>query len=295
MASMELVLLGTGSPLPNNDRCGAGHVVIAGETRVMVDCGWGSARRLPGAGIPPPTIDAVIYTHLHSDHITDTPDFLIMRWAGGAKKPLRVFGPEGTRAMMDGFLAAMSADIGYRFAHHPGKLSQEGIVCDVTEIPATADRSLVTEIDGLRIEAFEVDHFPVVPALGFRFEYGGKALAFSGDTAKCDGLVRGAKDADLLVCEALNANFFPMMVATLRNAGNEHTASIMEDVPSYHSTTIEVAEMARDANVKHLVLSHLIPTPPNEGPITAAFTNGMSDIFSGTITLGRDLQRFTIE
>jgi ribonuclease Z len=295
MASMELVLLGTGSPLPNPDRCGAGQVVIAGDTRVMVDCGWGAARRLPGAGLPPPSIDAVLYTHLHSDHITDTPDFLIMRWAGGARKPLQVFGPVGTKAMMDGFLAAMSADIGYRFAHHPGKLSEEGIVCNVTEIPATPDRTPVAEIGGMRIEGFEVNHFPVVPALGFRFESGGKTLAFSGDTAKCDGLVRGAKDADVLVCEALNANLFPMLVAALRNAGNEHTASVMEDVPSYHSTTIEVAEMARDANVKHLILSHLIPTPPNEGPLLDAFTNGMSDVFSGTITVGRDLQRFAIE
>ena len=158
MASMELVLLGTGSPLPNPDRCGAGQVVIAGDTRVMVDCGWGAARRLPGAGIPPPRVDAVLYTHLHSDHITDTPDLLIMRWAGGARKPLRVFGPVGTKAMMDGFLAAMSADIGYRFAHHPGKLAPEGIVCEVTEIPATPDRTPIVEIDGLAIEAFEVDH-----------------------------------------------------------------------------------------------------------------------------------------
>jgi ribonuclease Z len=295
MASMELVLLGTGSPLPNPDRCGAGQVVIAGDTRVMVDCGWGAARRLPGAGVPPPSIDAVLYTHLHSDHITDTPDFLIMRWAGGARKPLQVFGPEGTKAMMDGFLAAMSADIGYRFAHHPGKLSEEGIICNVTEIAATPDRTPVADLGGMRVEAFEVNHFPVVPALGFRFVLDGKALAFSGDTAKCEGLVRGAKDADVLVCEALNANLFPMMVAALRNAGNAHTASVMEDVPSYHSTTIEVAEMARDAGVKHLILSHLIPTPPNEGPLLDAFTNGMSDVFSGKITLGRDLQRFTIE
>jgi ribonuclease Z len=88
---------------------------------------------------------------------------------------------------------------------------------------------------------------------------------------------------------------FPMLIKTLRGAGNEHTASVMEDVPSYHATTIEVAEMARDAGVKHLVLSHLLPTPPNEGPITDAFTNGMSDVYKGKLTLGRDLQRFPIE
>ncbi len=295
MPSMELVLLGTGSPLPNPDRCGAGQVVIAGGTRVMVDCGWGASRRLPGAGIPPPTIDVICYTHLHSDHVTDTPDLLIMRWAGGAQKPLRIFGPVGTQAMIDGFLAAMSADIGYRFAHHPGKLSEQGIICDVTEIPATPDRSRVAEIDGLAIDAFEVDHFPVVPALGYRFDRGGKSLVFSGDTKKCDNLVRASKDADILVSEALNANMWPMMIKAIRGSGNEHTASVMEDVPSYHSTTLEVAEMARDAGVRHLVLSHLMPTPPNEGPLLDAFANGMSEIYTGKLTIGRDLQRFPIE
>ncbi len=295
MASMEVVLLGTGSPLPNPDRCGAGQVVIAGDVRVMVDCGWGVARRLFAAAVPPPMVDVLCFTHLHSDHITDTPDFLIMRWTGGARKPLIVYGPEGTRAMMDGFLAAMSADIGYRFAHHPGKLSPEGIICEVHELPVTAEPSVVAELGGLAIKSFEVNHFPVVPALGYRFEREGKSLVFSGDTAKCDGLVRGARGADVLVSEALNAGMWQMMVKAIRGTGNEQTASVMEDVPSYHSTTLEVAEMARDAGVKHLVLSHLMPTPPAEGPLVDNFTNGMAEIFSGKITVGKDLQRFAIE
>jgi ribonuclease Z len=293
--AFEIVLLGTGSPLPNPERCGAGQVIIAGDTRVMVDVGWGATRRLFAAGIPAPMIDVVCYTHLHSDHISDTADLLIMRWAGGAQKPLEIYGPVGTKAMMDGFLAAMSADIGYRFAHHPGKLSKEGIVCNVHEVPATADRSRIAEIGGLTIDAFEVDHFPVVPALGFRFERGGKSLVLSGDTKKCDNLVRAARDADMFVSEAMNAGMFKIMIQNLRNMGNEHTASVMEDVPSYHSTTLEVAEMARDAGVKHLVLSHLLPTPPSEGPIVDNFTNGMAEIYSGPITVGRDLQRFSIE
>ena len=291
----EIVLLGTGSPLPNAERCGSGQVIIAGDLRVMVDVGWGAARRLFAAGIPAPMIDVVCYTHLHSDHISDTADLLIMRWAGGAQKPLAIYGPVGTKAMIDGFLAAMSAAIGYRFAHHPGKLSPDGIICHVHEVPATPDRTRFADIAGLAIDAFAVDHFPVVPALGFRFEYGAKSLVLSGDTKKCDNLTRAAKDADLFVSEAMNAGMFQMMIQNLRNIGNEHTAGVMEDVPSYHATTLEVAEMARDAGVKRLVLSHLLPTPPSEGPIVDNFTNGMADIYNGPITVGRDLQRFPIE
>ena len=100
-----------------------------------------SARRLFAAGVFPMTVDTVCFTHMHSDHITDVPDFLIMRWAGGAQKPLTVYGPEGTQRMIDGFLAAMADDIRFRFAHHGDKLSQEGIKTIVHEVPATPDRA----------------------------------------------------------------------------------------------------------------------------------------------------------
>ena len=81
---LEVVFLGTGSPLGYTDRCGAGQVVVAGDTHVLVDCGWGAARRLVPAGIRPADIDIAIFTHMHTDHITDVPDFLFQRWTSGA-------------------------------------------------------------------------------------------------------------------------------------------------------------------------------------------------------------------
>lgn len=110
----EIAFLGTGSPLQNADRCGAGQVVVAGETHVLVDCGWGAARRLVPTGILPALIDTAVFTHMHSDHMTDVPDFLFLRWTGGANRPLNVFGPEGTQEMIDGFLMALRRDIGFR-------------------------------------------------------------------------------------------------------------------------------------------------------------------------------------
>ncbi len=294
MAGFEVVLLGTGSPLPNVDRCGAGQVIVAGDTRILVDCGWGVARRLFAGGILPATVDSVCFTHMHSDHITDVPDFLIMRWAGGAQRPLNVYGPTGTRAMIEGFLAALADDIRFRFAHHGDKLSQEAIRCIVHEVAATPDRSLVAEVDGIVIESFEVDHFPVVPALGYRLAHDGASLVISGDTKLCENLVRASQGADVLICEAMHEGLFKLGIQRMRASGAERNASVMDDVPSYHATTLEVAAMARDAGVRKLVLSHLIPPVPNEGPLTDAFTNGMSDIFKGEIVLGQDLMRFTI-
>ena len=294
MPGFDVILLGTGSPLPNPDRCGAGQVVLAGDERILVDCGWGVARRLFAAGVFPMTVDTVCFTHMHSDHITDVPDFLIMRWVGGAQKPLTVYGPEGTQRMIDGFLAAMADDIRFRFAHHGEKLSKEGIKTIVHEVPATPDRRRAAEVGGVTIDSFEVDHFPVVPALGFRLDGHGGSVAISGDTKKCDNLTRAATGADLLISEAMSESIFAMMRQRMLAAGNERQASVMDDVPSYHATTIEVAEMARDAGVKKLVLSHVIPPIPNEGPLADAFANGMSAVYGGEIMVGKDLMRLHV-
>jgi len=290
-----LVLLGTGSPLPSSDRCGAGQAVIAGDSRILVDCGWGAARRLFAAGIPPTAVDNLLITHLHSDHITDIPDFLVMRWTGGATRPLAVYGPAGTREMIDGFLAALAHDIRFRKGHHGEKLQDEGIRCDVREVPAEPGGVLVGEIGGATVWAFAVDHYPVVPALGFRFERDGRSLAISGDTKACDGLVNAARDADLLLCEAMNRKMWRAMLDRLRAVGAANAAALLTEAMEYHIGTDEVAGIARDAGVKSLVLTHVMPAvPPEEKALIAAFADGMADIFHGEIVVGRDLQRFSI-
>ena len=80
----------------------------------------------------------------------------------------------------------------------------------------------------------------------------------------------------------------------MRAAQRMNTAGIITDVLNYHMPTTDVARLAAEAGVKHLVLSHIIPPVPNEGPLADGFAAGMSDVFKGTITLGRDLQRFTL-
>lgn len=292
---IEVVLLGTGAPLPNPDRCGAGNVIMAGATRILVDCGWGSARRLFAGGILPSTIDTACFTHMHSDHITDMADFIIMRWTGGATRPLTVYGPEGTRDTMAGFMAALARDIGYRKAHHGALLSDDGIRMAVHEVPATADATPVATASDIAIEAFEVDHFPVVPALGFRFRRGATSVVISGDTKRTDNLVRAAAGADLLVCEAMNLGMMRGAADRVESLGNATTAGLLRDATEYHSPTEDVAAMARDAGVKRLVLSHLIPAvPPSADDAKAAFMAGMSAIYSGPIEMGYDLMRVTV-
>ena len=202
----------------------------------------------------------------------------------------------GTRECVLAFQAALRLDVEYRIAHHGEKnLPRSGWEIEITEVPATAEATRIAQIGDLGVDAFEVDHWPVKPAFGFRFRRGGRSLVLSGDTGKCDSLVKASRGADMLICEAMNRGMWDGLVNVVRSRGNERGADILADVPTYHVSTAGAAEMARDAGVKHLVLSHLLPMVPNEGPGLDHFADGMSDIYSGTITVGNDLQRFVIE
>jgi ribonuclease Z len=291
----EVAFLGTGSPLPSPDRCGAGQVVIAGDTHVLVDCGWGAARRLLPAGVRPATIDTALFTHMHTDHITDFPDFLFLRWTGGARRPLRVFGPEGTREMVEGFLMALRRDIGFRLAHHGDKLHPDGIAVEVTEVPATASPERFLEHAAMEIESFEVDHFPVTPAFGYRVRFDGRSVVLSGDTSFCTSLLEASRGADMLVCEAMNLPMLEQRIAGLRSSGADLQARMLEDVPSYHIPTDQIAALARDAGVRRLVLTHLIPPISTDSTQIAAFTDGMSGLYAGPIRVARDTERIAVE
>ena len=290
----EIVFLGTGSPLPNADRCGAGQVVVAGETQVMVDCGWGAARRLRPAGVLPQAIDVALFTHMHTDHMTDVPDFLFQRWTGGATTPLRVFGPDGTQEMIDGFLMALRRDIGFRIAHHGDKLHPDGIKVEVTEVPTTRSPQEFLALGELKFEAFEVDHFPVVPAFGYRATFDGRTAVLSGDTSFCETLAAAVEGVDLLVCEAINLPLMEQRIAAMRGMGMEREAGLMGDVPSYHISTDEIAKMSARARVGEVVLTHVIPPIGNDLAQEAAFMSGMGDLYSGSVRVARDMQRIEV-
>lgn len=295
MPDMEITLLGTGSPLPSGNRCGAGQLVVSDGNAVLIDCGWGAARRLIATGFPLGTIDHLFFTHMHSDHITDLPDFLMMRWTmGGSTTPLTIYGPEGTREAVEGFRSALNPDIRYRFAHHGEKLSRDGIEVIVHEVPATAAVSHITTANGIDVGSFEVDHRPVVPALGFKVQARGRSVVFSGDTVKVQSLVDAAKGADMLISEAVHLGLMQDRIAMLKAASQDRMAGILEEACAYHAPTMDVAEMAREAGVGRLVLSHLIPPIPNDGPTVDRFIEGMGEIYKGPLTVGQDMQKLTI-
>jgi ribonuclease Z len=276
MSTFELTMLGTGSPLPSPDRCGGGQAITAGGHTILIDCGWGVARRIQQARIPTASIEAVFFTHLHSDHIT-------------------VYGPAGTRETVAGFQQALKADVGYRLAHHGEKLWSGGVACDVHEVEATDEARVIAKIGDIEVSAFLVDHRPVVPAFGFKVARNGHSIVFTGDTVRCPSLERAAKGADVLVSEVFNYNLMDRRITLLKATSNDLAAGLLGDAKSYHIPPKDVAEVAAQAGVKQLILTHFIPPVATGAEEMQEFVAGMSDIFHGTISIASDLEKFEID
>jgi len=288
---LHVALCGAGSPLPDPKRSGPCTAVIAGDRLYIVDVGSGSSRTLSRMRIPLAEVDGVLLTHFHSDHIDGLGELMLQRWANGAKtSPTPVYGPEGVEQIVDGFNLAYGPDRRYRIAHHGEAVvppSGAGGVARPFKAPAEGVGEILIDEGGLKITAFRVSHMPVEPAVGYRFDYEGRSVLLSGDTTKSANLQKFAADADLLVHEALAPRLVAVITKGAASAGRENLASITRDILEYHSSPIEAAEVARDARVGHLLYNHIVP-PLLLPPMEDIFLEGVSDVYKGPVTVGRD-------
>lgn len=273
--SIEVVLLGTGNPLPDKDRAGAASLVRAGGRTILVDAGRGVCMRMVAAGALPLMLSDILLTHLHSDHICDLNDVVTTQWVmSPVQSTLRIFGPPRTNEVIAGMRAMLQPDVEYRMHHHPD-LTWEPTL-DVRE----TEPGLVFDEDGVRVIAARTDHRPVEPTIGFRIEHDGHSVVLAGDTVPCDGLDELCRDADVYVQTVLRddlVNMVPMQR--------------FKDTVDYHSTLVQSAQTAKRTGVKKLVLTHQIPTP---GPGAADEWLGIArEHFDGEIIWGEDLLTVT--
>jgi ribonuclease Z len=273
---IEVVTLGTGSPIPDPHRAGAATLVRIDGCQLLFDCGRAVVMRLAAAGSLPVLLDAVLLTHLHSDHTTDFNDVVTTRWImAPAESPLPVVGPPGTQRFVDRTLAMLTDDVGYRRAHH-ADLGWDPS-CAVTEVVD----GLAWKADGIRVTAAPTDHRPVAPTIGYRVEAGGHSVAIAGDTVPCEGLDRICAGADVYVQTVLRDDL-------VRAVPNPR----VQDVLDYHSTCEDAGRTARRAGVKTLVLTHPVPPPPpgtEDQWVAAAAAH-----FPGEIVLAHDLWSTTV-
>ncbi len=271
---ITVTLLGTGTPQPVMDRFSASILVQAGGKNLLFDVGRGCLLRLRQLKVENNTIDAVFFTHLHSDHIVGFPDFWLTGWlVSHRKEPLKVFGPEGTKQMTDYLLKAYQFDIKIR--EEDDKASPEGIKLRTTDIK----EGTVYEEDGVKVIAFLVDHYPVVPAFGYRIEFGGHSVVLSGDTRYSENLIKFAKGTDLLVHEVAIAS------DTLKKSDPRY------NILAHHTTPEQASKVFTLVKPKLAVYSHIVTI--NHYP-TDEILKRTKENYSGPVILGEDLMSFSV-
>lgn len=271
---INVTLLGTGTPLPVMDRFGASILVQAGGENLLFDAGRGCLQRLRQLKIGYTTIDAVFFTHLHSDHIVGFPDLWLTGWLTSQRTtPLKVFGPEGTRNMTEYLRKAYEFDVAIR--ESDDKASPEGGKLLTTDIK----EGTVYEQNGIKVISFLVDHYPVVPAFGYRVEFGGHSVVLSGDTRYSENLIKNAKGADLLIHEVAIAS-----------------DTVTKSDPSYHilahhTTPEQAGKVFAAVKPKLAVYSHIVRI---YGYPTDEILPRTNEKYPGRVMLGEDLMSFTV-
>jgi ribonuclease BN (tRNA processing enzyme) len=220
---VRLTILGSGTAAPNPRRGAPGYLVEAGDETILVECGAGTVDRLLAAGHDPRNIDHVLLTHHHLDHFGEIGHLLFSaRLPGhGRQDPLTL---SGSPELLDVFHRYSEP-----FGHWLQPDSFDLTFHDLDREPLVAR--------GVTISGHPVEHIASSRALRFT-EASGAVLVISGDTDQCDGIVQAARGADLFVCEAS----FPEWGKVPRHM-----------VPS------EAAEVARQAGVRRLLLTHFYP------------------------------------
>lgn len=318
----RLALLGTsGGPPPMKGRVGISSAVMVGDATYLVDLGHGSFEQFHASGIPASSVRSILITHLHSDHIAE---LYVLPWLrhGGVnalRGPISIHGPgragdlpdartgqqvatinadnptPGTVDFIERSIEATAYDLNLRVRDEAWPDIRQVITAHDIALPDVGASALgdnfpdmepfvVFEDDRVRVSATLVQHPPVFPSFGFRFDTDEGSVVFSGDTAASQNLIRLARNADYLVHEVIALDWA---------ASLNVPQSLLDHLAESHTSIDEVGAVAESAGVRHLVLSHLVP-----GDVDAVsdgeWRRRAQAGFSGKVVVGRDLMQFGV-
>ncbi len=244
----QVVMLGTGSPNPTPDQSGPATAIVVDQQVYLIDAGPGIVRRVEAArlkGIEPLTassLNKVFLTHLHSDHTLGLPDLMFSPWVLGRTEPISVYGPPGTKRMADYLEEAWSEDIYMRLFGLEPQPSTEGYKASTHEIEGPG---LIYSDELVRVFAIPVEHGSWPAAYGYKFETPDRVIVISGDAGPSPALFEACDGCDVLIHEVYSP------------VGLENRPSEWQRYHrSYHTSSVELAQMAQKSKPELLVLYH---------------------------------------
>ena len=282
----KLVLLGTGGGPggrgPGRTRKMTSHVMLSNGAAYVLDCGIGVTEQYASTGIPFPALRSIFITHHHADHNIEYGPLLVVGWINGMRLDVRVFGPPPLKQMTEDFMRAYRTTVDFWAEDFKMKPL---VTVDVKEV---SEPGAVMHDDNVSVFATIVEHPPVKPALGYRFDFKDRSIAFSGDTARSEAVARLAKGADVLVHEAM---LVPALESYMRAEIAKGRPIKFEDYMAHmkadHTSVEDVGRIAQEAGVNTLVLSHLVPFI--DGVTDDAWRSLAAKYFKGEIIVGKDL------
>ncbi|MGN6399701.1 MAG: MBL fold metallo-hydrolase [Flavisolibacter sp.] len=284
-SAIKVTLLGTGAPVPSVERFGPSILVEAGNQKLLFDCGRGAAQRIWQLKIPLRQINVLFLTHLHSDHTVGIPDVWLTGWIpavyGRRASPFQVFGPGGTKDMMENLVKAFAWDINTR--NKEKNEADSGAMVKAVDI----EEGYVWEKDGLKVTPFTVRHAEFIDsALGYRIDYMGHSVILSGDTRYSENLIQFARGADVIVHEVAAAS-----EDTTRNT------ALVNQILGFHSSPEDAGEVFRRVQPKMAVYSHIVlltSDPAVAPPTVNDLIRRTQKIYKGGLQVGEDLMTIEI-
>jgi ribonuclease BN (tRNA processing enzyme) len=256
-ARTRVVLLGTGTPVPDPDRSGPATAIVVDDRAYLVDFGPGVVRRAESAAlsrampaVEPGNLKVAFLTHLHSDHTAGYSDLIFTGWTSGRTVPLEVYGPSGLNSMTEHILQAYRVDIETR-TNPDGNQRRfpDGWKVNAHEIKS----GVIYKDEKVTVTAFATKH--AMESYGYRFDTPDRRIVISGDTNPVEETVKACSGCDVLIHEAQPLELLAKM-----------PESIQSFVAKYHTTTEQLAELAKKAHPKLLVIYHTISFPPGIAP-----------------------------
>ncbi len=275
---MKLTLLGTGCPSVDHKRFGPSNLITSNSAKILVDCGSGITQRLHQLKVSTADIDALLFTHLHSDHAVDFYQLIISSWHSYRIKPWKIYGPKGTKKFVSKIMDAWADERKLRISYE-ARASVKAFQIDVIEFQSLGE----IKVKDLKIKYFEVDHKPVKYAYGFTFTNNNKKLTISGDTKPCENLMKYAQKSDVLLHEVF-------IEGEILKTNKMRTKQTLHNVKSYHTTSSQVGKVAFITQSKKLVLTHFVPTQFNKNRLKKVVKSD----FGKDPIIGEDLMTITI-